>query len=149
MDTMYSRKVIERSLLRYYLGLMVRRIRYFMYSRAVSKAISRGATIGEGVVMPFSLAKKANSNLIIGNHVSIQTDKIDMRSPVQIGNHVIIGSGVEIITASHNIDSPEWDLKTYGITIGDFAWIATNATLLPSCRSIGFGSVVGEAVREP
>ena len=40
---------------------------------------------------------------MIGNHVSIQTDQIDMRCPVSIGNHVIIGAGVKIITLSHNI----------------------------------------------
>lgn len=57
--------------------------------------------------MPLSLARKANRNLIIGNHVSIQTDKIDLRSPIQIGNNVIIGYNTEIITTSHNIDSEE------------------------------------------
>lgn len=51
--------------------------------------------------MPISLAKKANKNLIIGSHTSIQTDKIDVRSPVKIGSHVIIGKS-EIITTSHN-----------------------------------------------
>ena len=52
--------------------------------------------------MPLSLAKAANSNLKIGDHVSIQTDKIDLRNPVTIGNHVIIGSETEIVTTSHN-----------------------------------------------
>lgn len=52
--------------------------------------------------MPLSLARCANSNLTIGNHVSIQTDKIDLRAPVTIGSHVIIGSETEIITNSHN-----------------------------------------------
>ena len=41
--------------------------------------------------MPIELARKANKNLKIGNHVSIQTSKIDTRSPVTIGDYVIIG----------------------------------------------------------
>lgn len=93
--------------------------------------------------MPLSLARKANQNLTIGDHVSIQTDKIDMRSPVRIGNHVIIGSNTEIITTSHNIDSPEWEHKYYGIVIEDYAWLPTNILILPSCRRIGYGAVVG------
>src|SRR5699024_9936303 len=57
-------------------------------------------------------------------------------------NHVIIGKNVEIITTSHNIDSSEWELKYYGIEIDDYVWIATNATILPSCKKIGKGAVV-------
>ena len=53
------------------------------------------------------------------------------------------GGGTEIITCSHNIDSPEWEHKQYGLTIEDYAWIPTNCLILPSCRKIGYGSVVG------
>lgn len=106
-------------------------------------ARKRGAVIGEEVVMPLSLARKANSNLTIGSHTSIQTDNIDLRSPVTIGSHVIIGSRTEIITTSHNIDSPEWEHKYYGITIEDYAWIPTAVMILPSCRRIGYGAVIG------
>lgn len=93
--------------------------------------------------MPISLARKLNCNCKIGNHVSIQTDKIDTRAPLFIGNQVIIGVETEIITCSHNIDSPEWEHKQYGLTIEDYAWIPTNCLILPSCRKIGYGSVVG------
>lgn len=78
----------------------------------------------------------------IGDHTSIQTCSIDTRSPVNVGNHVIIGQGVKIITTSHNIDSTEWEHKYYGITIDDYAWIATDTLILPSCRSIGYGAVI-------
>ena len=91
--TLYERNVQDRSTLRYYLGLLARWKQHFKYVKAVRIARKRGATIGEGVIMPLSLASRANSNLTIGNHVSIQTDKIDLRSPVKIGNHVIIGGG--------------------------------------------------------
>ena len=93
--------------------------------------------------MPITLARKANKNLTIGNHVSLQTDQIDTRNPVTIGNHVIIGSGTNIITTSHNIDSPDWEHKGYGIEIEDYVWLPTNVMVLPSCRRIGYGAVVG------
>jgi len=89
--TLYERNIQDRSTLCYVLGLIIRWKQNIKYVRARRIARKRGATIGEGVIMPLSLAKRANSNLTIGNHVSIQTDKIDLRSPVSIGNQVIIG----------------------------------------------------------
>lgn len=123
--------------------MLIRWIQHFKYNKAVRIARSKGATIGEGVIMPLSLARKANNNLTIGDHVSIQTDKIDLRSPVKIGSYVIIGSESEIITTSHNIDSSNWEHKYYGIVIDDYVWIPTKVLVLPSCRHIGRGSVIG------
>lgn len=140
--TLYERNVLDRSTIHYYVGLIARWKQHFKYARAVRIARKRGATIGEGVIMSLSLARHANSNLIIGNHVSIQTDQIDLRSPVKIGNHVIIGVGTNIITTSHNIDSPDWELKNYGIEIDDYVWLPTDVLILPSCRKIGYGAVV-------
>lgn len=142
-QTFYEKDVQSRGKWRYYKGLLARWKQHFKYVRAVRIARRRGATIGEGVIMPLALAKRANKNLTIGNHVSIQTTEIDMRCLVSIGNNVIIGSGVRIITLSHNIDSPEWEHKAYGIEIADDVWIATDALVLPSCRKIARGTVVG------
>lgn len=141
--TVYEKSVQDRSVLRYYLGLLVRWKQNLKYVRARKIARQQGAIIGDGVIMPLSLARKANRNLIIGNHVSIQTDKIDLRSPIQIGNNVIIGYNTEIITTSHNIDSKEWEHKHYGIVIEDYVWLPTNVLVLPSCRKIGYDAVVG------
>lgn len=140
--TNYEKDIKGRSTFRYILGLIVRWKQHFKYDKAVRIARKKGATIGENVVMPLSLAKAANSNLKIGDHVSIQTDKIDLRNPVTIGNHVIIGSETEIITTSHNIDSEEWEHKHYGLTIEDYVWIPTRVMILPSCRKIQYGGVI-------
>lgn len=140
--TPYEKSIQDRSSIRYIIGLIVRWKQNRKYVRARRIARKRGAVIGEGVIMPLSLAKRANSNLTIGNHTSIQSDKIDLRSPVHIGNHVIIGSGTEIITTSHSIDSSNWEQKHYGITIEDYVWIPTNILILPSCRKIGYGAVI-------
>ena len=141
--TLYERNVQERSTLRYIIGLIARWKQNLKYVRARRIARKRGAKIGEGVIMPLSLAKRANKNLIVGNHTSIQTDKIDLRSPVVIGNKVIVGWASEVITTSHNIDSPDWEHKYYGLVIEDYVWVPTNVLILPSCRKIGYGAVVG------
>lgn len=140
---MYEINVQDRSKFRYFIGLIVRWKQNIKYERARKIARKRGAKIGEGVIMSIEFAKHANRNLTIGNHTSIQTDKIDLRSPVTIGSHVIIGSGVEIITTSHQIDSLDWEHKHYGIQVDDYVWIATNALMLPSCRSVAYGAVIG------
>lgn len=141
--SLYEINVQDRSKIRYFMGLIVRWKQNLKYERARKIARRRGANIGEGVIMSIELAKRANRNLTIGNHTSIQTNRIDLRSPVTIGSHVIIGSGVEIITTSHQIDSPDWEHKHYGIQIDDYVWIATNALVLPSCRSVAYGAVIG------
>ncbi|MCE4566489.1 acyltransferase [Maribellus sp. CM-23] len=141
--TIYQRRIQDRSMIHFIAGLYPRFLKYLKFS--VNRYIARlkGADIGSDVLIPFSLACKANPNLSIGNNVSIDTNKIDLRIPIQIGNNVIIGANVEIITCSHNIDSEEWEYKTYGLKIEDFAWLSTNALILPSCRKIGVGAVIG------
>lgn len=64
--TLYEKNVQDRNQLRYLIGLIVRWKQNFKYARARRIARKRGATIGEGVIMPISLAKRANSNLTIG-----------------------------------------------------------------------------------
>ena len=140
--TEYEKRVINRDTVRYLCGLAVRWKSNLKYSIARRIARRNGARIGQGVVMPISLAKKLNGNCSIGNHVSIQTDDIDTRSPLSIGNNVIIGAGTKILTASHNIDSEEWEYKQYGLTIEDFVWISTDILIMPSCRCIGYGAVI-------
>jgi acetyltransferase-like isoleucine patch superfamily enzyme len=142
IDSIYFKKVKARSFTRYYLGMLARCSNYLKNSYAVYIARKNGAIIGDSVSIPYSLAKVANSNLTIGNHCSIQTNKLDLRSPVNIGSYVIIGSDVNILTCSHNIDSPDWEQKNYGIVIEDYVWIASNVLVLPSCTLIGKGGVI-------
>ena len=54
-----------------------------------------------------------------------------------------MGGGTNVITTSHNIDSPDWEHKNYGIEIEDYVWLPTDVMVLPSCRKIGYGAVVG------
>lgn len=137
--TWYEKYVQDRTYFAYLRGLISRYLAHIRYERIANIARRKGAIIGEGVIMPKSLAKKLNSNVIIGNHVSIESDKIDTRAKLIIGNNVIIGRDVEIITVSHNIESPDWEPKYYGLEVQDYVWIATKAMVLPSCRIIGMG----------
>lgn len=138
----YIKGIQSRSKWHYLKGWIIRGWNNLKYAIIRNMARRNGATIGEAVVLPVSLARRANGNLVVGSHVSIQTDKLDLRNPIHIGNHVIIGADSEILTTSHNIDSPAFEQKDYGITIDDYVWIPTKVTILPSCRHIGRGAVV-------
>lgn len=142
-ESKYVKNIQSRGKLKFILGALARLKRFYINKYIIYIAKKNGATVGEMVTMPLALAKMANANLKIGNHTSIQTSKLDLRAPVSIGNHVIIGSHVEILTCSHEVDSPDWEFKAYGITIEDFVWIATNSFILPSCRIIEHGAIIG------
>ncbi|SEA55156.1 maltose O-acetyltransferase [Xylanibacter ruminicola] len=142
MATFYENYVWSKSHFSYYRGLISRYIKHIKYRHIIDIARKNGAEVGDFVTMPKSLAKKLNSNCKIGSHVSINTDKLDTRAPLIIGSYVIIGSGTEVITVSHNINSTEWEPKYYGVEIEDYVWVANNALVLPSCRKIGMGAVI-------
>ena len=67
-----------------------------------------------------------------------------LHDTVEIGSCVSINDGVVILTASHDIKDPEWRQVSKPVRIGDFAWIATGATILPGVQ-IGSGAVIGAA----
>tara|TARA_B110000114_G_C14975368_1_gene350254 strand:- start:251 stop:847 length:597 start_codon:yes stop_codon:yes gene_type:complete len=142
LESNYVQNIKTRSNVKFYLGILTRFKIFVINKRNISIARKKGASIGENVTLPYQLAKRANNNLKIGNNTSIQSFNFDLRAPVHIGSNVIIGSDVEIITCSHNIDSKDWEFKAYGIEIDDYVWLATRCFILPSCKIIKRGAVV-------
>lgn len=141
--TSYEQKIVKRSYFRYYLGLIHRFKKYLKYELYRNIARIRGAQIGEDVVIPFKLAIRANKNLSIGAHSSIMTKQLDLRNPIMIGSHVIMGWSVKILTTSHEVSSPNFERKNCGLVIDDYAWLPAKILILPSCRHICYGAVVG------
>ena len=141
--SIYYKRISERTLLHFIKGLMPRIKCYIKYKKSRTIAIKKGAKIGDNSIILRSFAQRCNKNFELGDKSSIGSYKIDLRSPVKIGSNVIISNDSEIITTSHYIDSPEWEHKYYGIEIEDYVWIASNVLILPSCRKIGYGAVVG------
>lgn len=142
-ENLYTTNIASRSFFRFAKGLVPRLMQYWKFERARRKARSKGAKIADDAILIPELVAKANANLTVGHDSSIGSWKIDTRNPVRIGNHVIISNDSEIITTNHYIDSPEWEHKNYGIEIEDYVWIASNVLILPSCRKIGYGAVIG------
>lgn len=103
---------------------------------------SRGASIGHLVVLGKSRIGGRPGNLRIGDETSLGRCEISLHDRVTIGNRVVINDGAVLLTASHSLSDPQWGHKKAPIVIGDYAWIATNAILLPGI-TIGRGAVVG------
>ena len=141
--TNYEQDIRSRGVLRYWLGFFARLMPWLKIQCKLRKMRRAGATIGNHIGIGSNIMPPASKNLKIGDHVSIHTDRIDVRAPLTIGDYVILGDSASIITCSHDIDDPEWKFKAYGLEIEDYVWIATRAMILPSCRKIGRGAVMG------
>lgn len=143
MATQYEKDIQSRSYFRYLKGLLIRWKIYRYYDKNRKIARMGGAKIGEGVVITRQLAKMANKNLTIGSHSMVMTTQMDLRNPITIGNHVMIVETAKILTTSHYVDSPTFDLKNEGVVIDDYAWVTAKAFITPSCHKIGYGAVIG------
>ncbi len=85
------------------------------------------------------------SRLHIGAHTFVNTPCfIDLNAPVHIGERVGIGHHVVIITSNHEIGPADHRMGAIApapVTIGDGAWIAAGAMILPGV-TIGPGALV-------
>ena len=85
-------------------------------------------------------------NIYIGEEVylNVLCTILDCNT-VRIGDHVMIGPGVQIYTAAHHLQAEPrnqgWEVAR-AITIEDNVWIGGSAILLPGV-SIGLNAVVG------
>lgn len=141
--TVYERNVAGRSTIHYLKGLLARWLARRWMDRRLNVLRKSGSKIGERIALTHNCQLGGGANLTIGDCCSFQDVELDTRAPLKIGNHVIIGDRSRVITCSHNVDDPEWAFKKYGIEIEDYVWIASNAIVLPSCRRIGRGAVIG------
>jgi acetyltransferase-like isoleucine patch superfamily enzyme len=101
-----------------------------------------GAKIGSAVFIAPCKYNGRKSSLKISDNTFIGRITLHLHDRIDIGHNVVINDGAVLFTASHDVESPTFRTTTAPIVIGDYAWIASNAILLPGAR-IGFGAVVG------
>ena len=102
--------------------------------------------IGDNVIIwtPFNCIY--GENIYLGDNVFFNLNcMIIDNNRVEIGDHGMIGPGVQIYTAAHELDAESrdqgWEV-TKPVTIGKSVWIGGSAILLPGV-TIGEKSVVG------
>jgi putative colanic acid biosynthesis acetyltransferase WcaF len=106
-------------------------LRLFGANVAWNCSVSRLATI----VDPWNLTMGALSSIDEGCCIRC-------RERVTIGEKTCISRGCDLLSGSHNITSPNFEMKTAPISIGNNVWIATKA-LVGMGVTIGEGAVVG------
>lgn len=101
-----------------------------------------GAKIAAGVKVQGSAEIWQPWKLTIGENSWIDGEvKLYSVDEIKIGANVVISEGAFICTASHDITSEAFELVTKPVEIGDSAWIAARAIVLPG-RKVGEGAVV-------
>ncbi|MBM9520469.1 hypothetical protein JWG39_11655 [Desulforhopalus vacuolatus] len=140
--TSYEARIASRSNVHFFIGLYPRIKNHIKYMIIRAIARLRGATIGKCTVLPYALAKKANANLIVGEHCCISSSNLDLRAPLVIGNYVAISKNVQIINASHNVHSPHFETILNSLEIQDYCWLA-GCKVIPGVSVIKRGAVCG------
>lgn len=140
----YIENVKKRNVYKYYAGLVVRFLKFLKFASFRQIARFHGATVGKDVILPLSLARKANSNLIIGDDSSIEECELDLRSKIIIGKKCIINKNVQILRVSHFIDNnTQFSTRYYPpLIIEEYSWLCTGCHIMPSVTHISKGTVV-------
>ena len=101
-----------------------------------------GAKIASGVKVNGNIDVWQPWRLEIGEDTWIDGGvKLYSVDDIEIGSNVVISEGAFLCTASHDISSPIFELKTAPIKIADSAWVCSRAMVLPGVV-VGEGAVV-------
>lgn len=87
------------------------------------------------IEFPWQLVMGRQSRLSDGSY-------LQCLAPVALGENVLVGRDVNIMTGSHRLSSPAFELITAPVIIHDNAWVATRAFVHKGI-TIGEGAVVG------
>lgn len=102
-----------------------------------------GATLGSGVLIRHNVRIHWPWKLTVGDHSWVGEDSWILNlEDVSIGANTVVSQGVLLCTGSHDRRSPTFEFDNAPITVGDYAWIATRATILRGV-TIGNGATVG------
>jgi acetyltransferase-like isoleucine patch superfamily enzyme len=98
--------------------------------------------LGENVKIQMGCYVYIRNNFSVGDHSMINRDCVlDSRGGLVIGSRVNISPYVQIYTAEHVANSPDFAESRASVKIGDYVWISTRATILPGV-TLGDGAIV-------
>jgi len=93
------------------------------------------------------LIGEPGEGLKVGDHSNIGPySYIGCSGYIEIGNHVMMGPRVNLLSEQHNFDDPDTPMKSQGIhrsfiRIEDDCWIGANSTILAGV-TVGRGSII-------
>lgn len=112
-------------------------IRLALYRAMLGTKIGRGTNIFMRAWFDCPGGVEIGENTIVN-----QRCRLDGRGGLSIGDNVSIAAEVNMITASHDMQSRDCKGTTAAITVHDYVFIGTRAMILPGV-TLGSGSVVG------
>ena len=102
-----------------------------------------GAQLGRHVHIYPSVKIWAPWNLVVGNYVGIgDGTNLYCMGAIRIGDYATISQGSHLCAGSHDFNSPNFQLFTAPIVIGERVWLCADTFVGPGV-SIAEGSVVG------
>lgn len=124
----------------FFVSFFIRKIRSFIAGGCFDKHgkninIERNADFGRGV------------GIVIGDNSGLGINCC-VRGPLEIGNNVMMGPDVRILTENHRSDRIDIPMCTQGfepkekVNIGNDVWIGTRVIILPGVN-IGNGVIIG------
>ena len=113
--------------------------------------------IGGNFILNREVIIECPKNIIVGDNVGVNARCwISGGGGIKIGNNVLIGPGVKIITSNHNYSDTTRPLRNQGdefkpVSIGDDSWIGAGVIILPGVHVgnnivVGAGSVVTKSL---
>jgi len=129
-------KSIAFILLQFLGKLPVQSLRHFLYKYCFN------LKLGHNSVIYNSCHIRSPHQVSIGENSSIgDSCTLDGRSGLRIGNSVNLSTGAWIWTLQHDVTAPDFRATGGPVTIEDYAWISSRATILPGV-TVGKGAVV-------
>ena len=133
--------------------------RLFSFFSLIKRNKQRNSLIRKGAIIHKSAeignvnADGNKANLVIGANSFIGQVELALHAKIVIGQYVCINDGAHLLTGSHNVSDPMWRHIKKPIIIEDYAWIATNAIILPGVTIkrgavVSAGAVVSHDVNE-
>jgi len=125
-------------------------LRHVWYRRVLGWDLGARAYVFMDQHIEMAGIRTSGTRVSIGAGTIIMRDcLLSTRGGLVIGENVSISQGVWLVTATHQLDDPEFADVYLPITIDDYAWIGTRATIL-SGVTVGRGAVVmaGAVVNE-
>jgi acetyltransferase-like isoleucine patch superfamily enzyme len=109
--------------------------RKYFYRRA-------GMTVPDTTSIHWRCEFYAPERIWFGEHCTVgDSCFLDGRSGLRFGDSVNLGSHVSIYTREHAVDAPDFAETGAPVDVGDHAWIASHAIVLPGV-TVGEGAVV-------
>lgn len=120
----------------YLLSLPLHRLRFAVLTRLLGDEVSGNVALERHIKVTARGGVTISAGCQINRGVTL-----DGRGGIRIGSAVNISSEVMLLTADHDPSSATFEGRSRPIVIGNRAWIATRAIVLPG-TTIGEGAVV-------